>query len=436
MSHKKYAAAVGIILMAVLAGGVFWGWRKEETILELGMFTGSNWDVDSTNSFVIMDKAIADFEDSHPGIKIHYSSGILKEDYGEWCAGKLLEGKLPDVFMVLDTDFSQYCSLGALKNLDELIERDTGFDEADYFATALNSGKHQGSQYALPYEVVPTLLFVNKSLLAEENIKMPNQDWTWDDMYEICKKVTKDTDGDGLPDQFGAYNYNWKYVVNTSGAHIISDNSQDVNFTSQEVYDALCFTKKIYDLNLGQKVTQDDFNNGRVAFMPLTFAEYRTYKTYPYRIKKYSTFQWDCTTFPAGKNGGNTSEVDALLIGMSAHTRHEKLAWEFLKQLTYEREMQMDIFRYSQGVSALKDVTMSEEAAAIVQEDMDEGERVIDSNLLGEVIESGTIAPRFIKYDHVINLADNEISRMLEEDKNIDSTMKIFQRTISSYLKQ
>ena len=92
MSHKKYAAAVGIILMAVLAGGVFWGWRKEETILELGMFTGSNWDVDSTNSFVIMDKAIADFEDSHPGIKIHYSSGILKEDYGEWCAGKLLEG--------------------------------------------------------------------------------------------------------------------------------------------------------------------------------------------------------------------------------------------------------------------------------------------------------------------------------------------------------
>lgn len=25
MSHKKYAAAVGIILMAVLAGGVFWG---------------------------------------------------------------------------------------------------------------------------------------------------------------------------------------------------------------------------------------------------------------------------------------------------------------------------------------------------------------------------------------------------------------------------
>lgn len=79
---------------------------------------------------------------------------------------------------------------------------------------------------------------------------------------------------------------------------------------------------------------------------------------------------------------------------------------------------------------------MSEEAAAIVQEDMDEGERVIDSNLLGEVIESGTIAPRFIKYDHVINLADNEISRMLEEDKNIDSTMKIFQRTISSYLKQ
>lgn len=96
----------------------------------------------------------------------------------------------------------------------------------------------------------------------------------------------------------------------------------------------------------------------------------------------------------------------------------------------------MDIFRYSQGVSVLKDVTMSEEAAAIIQEDMDEGERVIDNKLLCAVIEEGIVAPRFQQYDQVITLADNEISKMLEEDKNIDSTTKIFQRSINSYLKQ
>ena len=437
MKKRKWIVPTAVILVLIAAVGIIVKAKQEkEIVLEFGMFTGSNWDVASANSFVIMDKAIAAFEESHPGVKIHYDSGILKEDYSEWCARKLLRGDLPDVFMVLDTDFNQYCSLGALKNLDDIITEDTEFDESKYFTTALDIGKNSGHQYALPYEVVPTLLFVNKSLLAKEGIEMPKQDWTWSDMYEICRKVTRDKDGDGLIDQFGTYNYNWLNVVQTSGASLFSDDFSRVNFASEEVYDALRFTRKIYELNQGQKVTQEDYNNGKVAFMPLTFAEYRTYKTYPYKIKKYTGFQWDCTTFPAGSEGANTSEVDALLIGISEWTEHEQLAWEFLKQLTYEEEMQMDIFRYSQGVSVLKNVTMSEEAAAAIQEDMDAGEQVIDSGLLCNVIEEGIIAPHFQRYEQVINLADNEISKMLEEDKNIDSTIKIFQRSINSYLKQ
>ena len=437
MKKRKWIVPTAVILVLIAAVGIIVKAKQEkEIVLEFGMFTGSNWDVASANSFVIMDKAIAAFEESHPGVKIHYDSGILKEDYSEWCARKLLRGDLPDVFMVLDTDFNQYCSLGALKNLDDIITEDTEFDESKYFTTALDIVKNSGHQYALPYEVVPTLLFVNKSLLAKEGIEMPKQDWTWSDMYEICRKVTRDTDGDGLIDQFGTYNYNWLNVVQTSGASLFSDDFSRVNFASEEVYDALRFTRKIYELNQGQKVTQEDYNNGKVAFMPLTFAEYRTYKTYPYKIKKYTGFQWDCTTFPAGSEGANTSEVDALLIGISEWTEHEQLAWEFLKQLTYEEEMQMDIFRYSQGVSVLKNVTMSEEAAAAIQEDMDAGEQVIDSGLLCNVIEEGIIAPHFQRYEQVINLADNEISKMLEEDKNIDSTIKIFQRSINSYLKQ
>ncbi|MCF0133523.1 MAG: extracellular solute-binding protein [Blautia sp.] len=425
-----------VLLVFLWGSGISVSCQAKDITIEFGMFTGSNWDVASASSLVMMDEAIASFEKSHPGVRIHYNSGILKEDYSEWCARKLLEGKLPDVFMILDTDFSKYCSLGALKKLDDLMAADREFDSDAYFMTAVNIGKNNENQFALPYEVVPTLLFVNKSLLAKENIDMPQLDWTWQDMYEICKKVTKDTDGDGLLDQFGTYNYNWLNVVNTSGAQVFSNDGKQVSFTNQAVYDSLRYYRQIQELNQGQKVTQEDFNNGKVAFMPLTFAEYRTYKTYPYKIKKYTTFQWDCTTFPRGTDGENRSEVDALLIGISEKTRHEQVAWEFLKHLTYDTDVQMNIFRYSQGVSVLQAVAMSEDAAAIIQEDMDEGERVIDSNLLGAVIQQGTIAPKFQKYEQVINLANNEITKLVEENKDIESTMKIFQRTINSFMKQ
>ena len=101
---KKYgwaaAAAILVLGAAVLAAGFC---RKKETVLEFGMFTGSNWDVAHANSFVIIDKAIARFEQEHPGVRIHYYSGVMKEDYSEWLSRKLLAGKEPDVFMVLGT---------------------------------------------------------------------------------------------------------------------------------------------------------------------------------------------------------------------------------------------------------------------------------------------------------------------------------------------
>ena len=39
---------------------------------------------------------------------------------------------------------------------------------------------------------------------------MPEKRLTWNDFYEICSKVTKDTDGDGEIDQFGEVGYSWR----------------------------------------------------------------------------------------------------------------------------------------------------------------------------------------------------------------------------------
>ena len=125
-----------------------------------------------------------------------------------------------------------------------------------------------------------------------------------------------------------------------------------------------------------------------------------------------------------------------LLMGISANTKEEELAWEFLKLLTYDEELQTEIFRYSQGASVLKAVTQSSEMESIVQEDMEEGDTVISGKLLGRVIEEGNIEPQFKRYEQALALADSEISNILENDKTVDSSLKILQRTINNYLRQ
>ena len=434
--QKKAFACLAVLGTALLLCGAAWARRQKETILEFGMITGSNWDVANANSFVIIDQAIERFETEHPGVKIHYYSGVRKDDYSEWFSRKLLAGKEPDVFMVLGTDFNQYSSMGVMKNLEPLMEKDPDFDEEKYFSSSLRSVQYGEVQYALPYETVPTLMFVNKTLLAKEGIAMPNPDWNWDTMYSICQKTTKDLDGDGVLDQFGCYNFGWMDAVYSNGGEIFEADGKESNFTDEKVVESIQFVRRLNDLYQGQKVTQEDFNAGNVVFMPLTFAEYRTYKTYPYKIKRYANFQWDCITMPAGYQGGNLSQVDSLLIGISAHTKHEQLAWEFLKLLTYDEKIQTEIFRSSQGASVLKKVTESKEMESIVQEDMEESDTVISGRLLGRIIEEGQIEPQFKRYEQALALADSEIGQILENDETIDSSLKILQRSVNSYLQQ
>ena len=436
IGHKKVIACLGTITAAAVIVGALIANYQRETVLEFGMFTGSNWNVANANSFISFDKAIARFEKEHPGVKIHYYSGISKDDYSEWFSRKLLAGKEPDVFMILGTDFNQFSSMEVMKNLDELMEQDSDFEKENYYSSAFRTGQYGEMQYALPYETVPTLMFVNKTLLAKEGIAMPNPDWNWDAMYNICRKVTRDTDGDGALDQFGCYNYGWMDAVYSDDGEIFEKDGKESHFTEDKVVEAIQFVRRLNELYQGQKVTQEDFNAGNVVFMPLSFAEYRTYKTYPYKIKRYTNFQWDCITMPAGYQGGNLSKIDTLLMGISSHTKHEKLAWEFLKLLTYDEEAQTEIFRNSQGASVLKAVTESKEMESIVQEDMEETDTVISGSLLGRIIEEGRIEPQFKRYEQALALADSEIGQILENDETIDSSLKILQRTVNSYLQQ
>ena len=65
-------------------------------------------------------------------------------------------------------------------------------------------------------------MFVNKTLLNKEGIDIPDKDYTFDDLYYICKKITKDLDGDGIIDQFGIFKYSWQEAAVSNGARLFS----------------------------------------------------------------------------------------------------------------------------------------------------------------------------------------------------------------------
>ena len=101
--------------------GIVYGFEGRIRVLHVGVFSGSYWNAPVGNCYAVIDAAIERFEETHPGIRVEYTSGILKRDYSEWLIGQFLLGREPDVFMILPEDFGMLYGLGALEPLDQWI---------------------------------------------------------------------------------------------------------------------------------------------------------------------------------------------------------------------------------------------------------------------------------------------------------------------------
>jgi multiple sugar transport system substrate-binding protein len=411
------------------------GLNPSETVIRFGMSAGSYWDVPTGNCYEVIDDAIERFEASHPGVRVEYVSGILKDDYPEWLSEQIVLGKEPDVFIIPESEFDTIASLNVLKDLDHLIQTDPEFDSAAYYEGAYRYGNLRGFQYALPYESVPTLMFVNKTLLEQEEISMPKDDWNWDDFKEICKKVTRDTDGDGIIDQFGSYDFNWKEAVCANQAVLFDEKGSTSYFGDEKVETAVRFIKELNALNQGYQVSSLEFDKGNVAFRPFSFAEYRTYKPYPWRIKKYSDFEWDCIRMPSGPDGSGQSSLNTLLIGVSSRTKQEALAWEFLKTLCYDEETQTQLLTDSQGMPVLRSVARSPVLHQLLGDDTP-GSESMDVDVIRQVMEDAVEIPNFKQYSAAMDLANTEITGMLNGDLSLDTGLLKLQREVNNLLKQ
>lgn len=404
-----------------------------EDVITVGIFSDSYWNVQNGYSYQILDDAIRIFEEEHPGIKVEYVSGIMKNDYSEWLAEQLLEGTAPDLFFVLGTDFSSLSQLGALKDLGTLIESDDTFTSEGFYQTAYNSGRYLDKQFALPYECAPRLMFVNKTILKQEGIAMPRENWTWNDFYRICEKVTRDTDQGGALNQFGVVGYGWEDAFYENGVELFTEDGTECNLNNDYVVETVQLLEKLEGLSNGYRVTAKDFDNGKVAFMPMLFSEYRAYKSYPLSIKKYSGFEWECVEMPAGPHGANLSNLDTLMIGMNAKSVHQKNAWEFMKLLTTDERIQSEIFDYSEGVSVLPSVTESDETKIVLRRDG--GENVtMNTEVLSSVLERAVVPPRFRYYEQAMEQVDQAIRSVLDGDKNISMELIVRNREINKYL--
>ena len=113
-------------------------------------------------------------------------------DYHTMLLTQMAGGSGPDVMRIDSYYFEDFLSLGALRSIDELVERD-GIDLSVYYQQGIVENTYEGSLYGLPWATSPLVMFVNLDVFEAAGVDVPSFDWTVDDFEEISRQLTDGT---------------------------------------------------------------------------------------------------------------------------------------------------------------------------------------------------------------------------------------------------
>ncbi len=427
------SSLAALAVVAVLAASLFLSGRGPFD-LTIGFFAGSAWDVPNPTVNRLYDGIVADFRSKHPRYTISYRSGVRTRDYSERLAQDILRGEEPDLFFILPEDFTALASIGALADLGPYLERGD-VDPGVFYDNALSAGRLGDVQYALPFEVVPSLMFANLSLLKRLGLPEPPPTWRWEDFLALAERATADTDRNGALDVFGVAGWSWLDGAYSNDELLFDPSGSSAMLDHDGVIDAVDFYLRLASLTSGTLVP--DFESGRVLFAPFPYSSYRAYRYYPYSLQRFGDFEWRALPMPRGPKGKNATELRVLLVGMAKRSRRKEAAWTFLTHLTTDEEAAYRILGYSQGLPPRKGILFTERSRSILERHISGEEEPLDAAMLDRVVSDSIVVPRFRRHAAALELASRAIvAERPQSPSSLRNVLSRVDQAVENFLKE
>ena len=281
---------------------------------------------------------LADFTEE-TGIKTKLS--VVKwEEYWTMLEAGAQGGSLPDVFWMHSNESERYMSNDMLLDLTDKIAESDKIDPENYPEDIWGLYTYDDKYFAVPKDVDTIALWYNKAMFDEAGLAYPTADWTWDDVTEAAKKLTKE-DGSqyGLAlrndnNQAGYYN-----LIYDNGGYIISDDKTKSGWDDPKTIEAMEMLEGwIKDgvmppLEVMAENGEDVlFQSGKVAMVPQG-----SWMVAAYRENEYTAENCDLVELPkSATTGRRVSLYNGLGWAAAANGEHTEEAWKLIEYLGSE----------------------------------------------------------------------------------------------------
>ena len=290
----------------------------------IGPFAGRSVDA--------MDAWLANFHEKNPSIQIKLIIAEAGTNYQQQIATFVAAGANADVLHMSGGHFT-YAAEGVLVNLDDHIKADTNFDIAAYYPRVTEFYRvPEGGQWALPWNHATEGVYYNKTLLAEAGLDEPGDDWTWDDLREMARVLTKDANNDNEPESWGVEFrlVRIDHVLRSFGGGFLADDNTRSVITEPGSIAALQY---LADLMLKDRTHpypalgwRNGFSEGKIAisFLPEWAAV---------RLASVEGLDFDVGLMPQGPEGRYTF-FGSGGASMFSTSDAQDASWEVLKWFT------------------------------------------------------------------------------------------------------
>jgi ABC-type glycerol-3-phosphate transport system substrate-binding protein len=270
-------------------------------------------EIQNQNNVKIQEKMVATWEEMQGTVANSIIAGspvaqvlILQPD---WAVAMQKQGLLYPISDITSVDFNSPL-----------------FEDQPWNKAAMESMTFGGKSYGIGLNFGTTahaeMIYFNKRLFEEAGLD-PNLpydmqkdgSWTWDNFLELCKKLTRDTDNDGVIDTY-AIAYDSEIVVGavySNGASYVTKDASGkfVNNTgTPEFLQALQFCMQVTNENVLRRQPEgsewnwfmSDFKDGNSAMI--------VYQEWFRNNLADMADDWGCVLFPKGPNGKTYSAAE------------------------------------------------------------------------------------------------------------------------------
>lgn len=306
--------------------------------------TVSGW-ASSPAEYSLVQTNLNKFQKSHPNIQVRWTP-YLGNDYPTQMQNNFANGTMPDVFYLQPRMVPEYVTDGKLLNLSPYMARDHIEASSYYFVNTFSC--KTGQVYGIPKDFNTLGLFYNKKLFQQAGVAFPTNQWTWNDMRQAAKKLTKvgseaqatygssqTVYGITLPDSSSR----WLAFLFANGGSVINADGTRAVFNTPAGVTALkfytSFQREDRSSVLASSIVPqwtgdvfDAFGRQRAAM------EVEGGWLIQYLHDNYNSLQYGIAPLPLGPNGKRADLIYTNAWAAYSRTKYPAATWELIKYLT------------------------------------------------------------------------------------------------------